>query len=328
MPMLRLLCITLLIMGNATAKAQTDVSEPLGQSVIYPKRTASATALSLNDTRVSAQLLAKVVALPVRVSQAVKKGDVLARLDCADYRLKYDMSKASLKAAKARLTLAHSQLSRAQQLRQKNLSSQEQVDIRIADAATKAAEFTQSEVTLKQDKLNVERCTIKSPFDGVVTERLAAEGQLASVGTPIVSVVETGVMELSASVSYAAVKELTTIESFAFDFGPLLAVKLHNIGGVVDSKTRTTEARFVFVDEKALPGTAGKLVWSDPKPHIPAKLVVRRNGSLGVFLDVDGVAKFVRLDNAIPGRPVPTSLPLESLIVTDNLAVLENGKVL
>lgn len=321
--------VSLLAGYSGFTQAQSDSSLPLSDIAIYPSRSASATALSINNSMISAQLLATVSKVNVRVSQQVKKGDVLLELDCADYRLNKDMAIARLDAAEAQILLATSQLDRARMLLGKSLTSQEQVDTRIAEEATQKAMLKQRQVELRQAVLNVDRCTIKAPFSGVVTERLVSVGQLASVGMALVKLVDTTDLELSANVSYEDALLLPQVSTFVFDFGnKQTVVTLKNLGGVIDSLSRNQEIRLTFPDEKPLPGTAGKLTWQDPRPFIPAELIVSRQSQIGVFIERNSIATFVALPEAPPGRPVPSQLPLETRIVVKGIELLQDGDLL
>ena len=333
MELIKMHFLFLLLLLSATginaAYAQHDssglLSKPLSELAIYPSRTASATALSINDTTISAQLLASVSQVKVGVSQRVSKGELLLELDCADYRLNLEMATARLEAAEAQLLLADSQLARSRQLFSKSLTSQEQVDTRSAERVAQKATLKQREVELKQQKLNVSRCRLTAPFDGVVTARLVSEGQLANIGTPLLSMVETGNIELSAFVSYDDAEYFSRVKEFVFDYREQVPVTISQVGGVIDSNTRNQEVRFHFPSKSPLPGTAGKLVWNDPRTYIPARYIVKRNGQLGVFLDSEGIARFVPLPNASPGRPAATDMSTNTMLVVAGITLLQDG---
>lgn len=322
---LLLLCVMAINPAYAQSGSPKTLSKPLSEVALYPSRSASATALSINDTTISAQLLASISQVKVNVSQRVSKGELLVVLDCADYRLNREMATARLEAAEAQLVLADSQLTRSKQLFSKSLTSQEQVDTRSAERVAQNAMLKQREVELKQQKLNVSRCSLKAPFDGVVTGRLVSEGQLANIGTPLLSLVETGNIELSANVSYDDAEYFSRVKDFVFDYREKVPVAISQIGGVIDPNTRNQEVRFRFPSKSPLPGTAGKLMWNDPRSYIPPRLIVKRNGQLGVFLDDDGVARFTPLPSASPGRPAVTDMSLNTMLVVAGITLLQDG---
>lgn len=310
------------------ARAQSPLSKPLSELAIYPQRSAPATALSVNNTTISAQLMATVSRIKVQVSQQVQRGEQLLQLDCADYQLNRELAEARLEAAQAQSRLAQSELERNRQLLASALTSQQQVDSRLAEQVSQQALLKQRQVEVRQAELNVQRCTLIAPFDGVVTARLVSEGQLANVGTGLISLVDTTNLELSASVSYEDALQFPQVDSFVFDYGKQLSVSIQQMGGVIDSLNRSREIRLVFGAEKPLPGTAGKLLWRDPRPFVPSRLIVTRQSQLGVFVEDGGRAKFVVLEQASPGRPAVTRLPLDTWLVIEGLALLQDGQVL
>ncbi len=310
---------------NALTVTAADGSKSLEEIAIHPERSASATALSLNESTLSSELLAKVKTIHARVSQQVKKGELLLSLDCEDHQLILEQNQAAVEAAKARLQLAENQLQRNEQLLKNNLSSQELSDTRKTEVKTQRATLKQQQLILQKSSLDVSRCEIKSPFNGIVTERLISEGQLATVSTPLLTVVETDRLELSARVNIQDASWLPQVRQLYFDFGEQVPVSIFNIGNAVDSQSRNQEVRLVFTDDTPLPGTAGKLIWSDPRSFVPEQFIVKRDNQYGVFINDNGTARFVTLENVVPGRPHPVDLPLDTQIVTSNIGMLKNG---
>lgn len=313
---------------SVTAVAVAEGVTPFSELATQPTRSAAARALSLNDTTLSAEVSAAVNTVHVRVSQRVKKGELLVSLNCKAFNLSEQIAVARLDAAQARLSLAQSLRARAEKLLSKSLTSQEVADTRIAEALSQAAVVAELDAAAKRAQLDVGHCKVTAPFDGVVTSRLVATGELAQVGTALLTLVDTENMELTATVAYSEAKLLVGVDAFSFDFGERLPVSLHNLGGVIDSQNRSQEVRFVFPEGKPLPGTAGKLLWSDPRSFLPAQFIVKRAGTWGYFKAVDAKAKFVALDLAVPGRPVALDIPLDTLIVTERLGLIQHDQAL
>ena len=299
-------------------------SLPLEEIAHYPTHSASATALSLNHTTLSSQLEAPIKAVHVQVSQRVAKGDLLVSLDCSDYELAQQLAQARLKAATARLELATSQRQRNEQLLAKKLSSQETSDTTTAEALARSAEYDEAKIGLRLAQLDQSRCNITAPFDGIIYSRDVSEAQLARVGTALVTIVDTSRIELSARIDPADIPLLKQSKQLYFQHDHKTPVVISQLGGVVDSSTRSQEVRFTFPEHKPLPGSAGKLVWIDPRPFIPAQYIIKRGMDYGVFINRDGKAEFIVIQNAIPGRSNPTALALDTLIVTSGLGTLKN----
>ena len=320
---------TCLCWGMITTSAMAERrTARLGDIAEHPTRSAPATTASLNHSTLSAQIQANVAAINVGVSATVSAGDTLLQLDCTDYQLARQLAQAGITIAEARLSLANSQKKRANQLLQKDLASREDADTLQAEAIAREAELEQAKITLRQATINTERCTIKAPFAGIITARLASEGQLASIGTPLITMIDTKHLELSAQVKPEEVTQLQQAQSLTFTAGADYPVRLSRLGGSINSATRDQEIRLEFISQPPPPGTAGKLTWQDPRAFLPARYIVQRDQQLGVMINEQGTARFVVIPNAIPGRSAAVSLAADTPVITNQLGSLQNGDAL
>jgi RND family efflux transporter MFP subunit len=298
----------------------------LEELVIYPKRSAPATAISLNDSEISAELTARIVSIPVRVGETVNQGQLLVRLNCEDYELMLTQSEALVDSALAQVTLAKKQLRRVQSLIDKNNISREDLNLRQTELESARAELVSRRAERDRNALNVSRCAIRSPFDGIVLERIASVGERADAGTALVRLLDASHLELSAQVPVQHIDTLVSSVDIWFqprDERHPLALRV--ITPFVNTLSRNREVRLTFIDKPALPGTAGRLVWQDAEPHLPASLLLMRNGALGTFIANDRRAHFVPLATALEGQPARISLPMGSRIIVEGRYGLHDG---
>jgi hypothetical protein len=92
----------------------------------------------------------------------------------------------------------------------------------------------------------------------------------------------------------------------------------------MESRLRSYETRFAFQLESTAPGSAGRLRWISPQPHVPAEFLVQQDG-LGIFVVEDGRAVFIKLSGARAGRPAPVSEALDGDIILDGRFNLRDG---
>jgi len=318
----RLLLLTLFIgelcfASSDLVKADSQIrTSRLADIAMHPESSAPAIAITVNNATISAEIQARVEQFSVNVSQQVKKGQLLLELNCEDYRLQEKLATAKSDAAKAYLQLARNELERAQNLFAKALNSEQNVDTARTNALARKAELDMAAVELKQASTNVSRCSIAAPFDAVVTARNAATGQLATPGTPLITLVDIQNIELSAQVAPGTVAAMENASGLYFEADQRFEVSLLRTGAAIDTRSRSQELRLGFVNKTPLAGTAGKLVWQDRRPFVPARLVQQNNGESGIYIMQDQALKFYPLDDASPGRNQPVSLPADTLIVT------------
>jgi len=318
-PFLPILLLLLLLVPALPARwaAAEDGSRwvgvrELGQVAVFPKRTAPATVVSHNDSRLSAEIRAKIRQIPVLAGQAVTPGQTLVEFVCDDYQI-------ALRAAAAALELAATQEERAGILERQQAVPQEYGDQR-------RAELVAAQARQEKAALDVQRCRLTAPFAGIVLARLASEGEYADIGTPLLRLLATAQLEVSAQVPLDGSASLAAAAEFHLEVdGRRFPLRLRTLVPAVNPEARNREARLLFTGPPALPGTAGRLVWISPRPHLPADLVVRREAGLGVFVAEGNRARFILLPGAREGHPAALELPPATLIIDTGRHGLRDG---
>lgn len=312
-----LLAAAALLPVAGAAEPVTVKTALLREIAVYPERNAPATVVSLNETTISAEIAAPVITFPARVGDRVEAGAVLLSLDCSDYRLAARRAEATVESLQARVALARKQLDRAKSLEQQAVAV-EAVDTRGSELAVLESEQRIAQANRELASRNVARCEIKSPFPGLVTARLSAVGQFAGVGSPLVRVLDLSQIEVSAQVPDGEVAQIESAGELSFSYGARrYSLRLRAVLSAINPSTRNQEVRLSFSGEPAIVGAAGKLLWTDPRPHIPSGLLVSRDGNPGIFVVKNGNASFVPLPEAQPGRTAPVDLPADTAIITD-----------
>ena len=126
-----------------------------------------------------------------------------ATLDYEAAKLNYEKVLASLNDTALQSAYAQLAQARAQLESLENTPSEEDIEI-------SRAQVRQAEVALEQAKLNLERATLKAPFDGFVESINVEIGQTVSAGLPAVTLVNLSSLEVKADlveVDVAKVKE-------------------------------------------------------------------------------------------------------------------------
>lgn len=287
---------------------------------VFLERQAAARVESLNEARLSAQVSARVLRIPVRPGQFVAAGELLLELDPADYDIRVQAAQARLDAASAGLDMARLRAERARRLAPDNFVSEDQ----LLEAETRyrqaQAELAGAGQDLAASELELSRTRILAPFPAVVTERLIGVGALAAPGTPLLELVAADELEVVAGVPPEQAAGLERAESLEFESaGHTVTVQLLRLSSVITRGGRSRQARFEFVDRSLPAGSEGRIRWTDPRPAVPADFIVQRDGQLGVMLlSEDGErAEFLSLPDADAGRPHLLDLPAERWLIDE-----------
>ena len=301
--------------------------KPLAEVALYPERDAAAQVVSLNESRIAAEIAGRIVAVPVEVGQRIERGALVARIDCRDHELARERASAALAAVRSRLALAEQQLGRARELSARGFISEDALAARVTEADVLRADLAQADVQLAAAVRAVGKCVVRAPFAAIVRERLGRVGELAAPGTPLAALVDAGRIEVAAQVQ---TKDTTSLERAAEVrfIGPrgVQPVVLERISPAIDPQTRTVEARLRFTGAAAAPGASGRIVWRDDEAHVPPELLVRRAGRLGLFVDDAGTARFHALSEAQEGRPARVDLPGSTRVVVSGQLALKDGQ--
>lgn len=292
----------------------------------FPQREAPATALGRNETRLAAEVAARVVAIAVDSGDHFKTGQVLLRLDPKDAELALARAAAALDQAAARLAQAEAQTARARSLREKSFISVEALTLRETELAAARADVAAAQANRDSARRGVDKCSIVAPFTGIVRSRAAQLGELAAPGTPLLTLADTGDMQVVAQVQARDAEGLAAAVRVEFETaGGSHALTPLRISAAVNREARTVEARHRFNAAPPAPGSEGRLLWRDPRPHLAAEYILRRNGRYGVFLLDGDTARFHELPQAQEGRPASADFAPDARVVTRGRNALQDG---
>jgi len=155
-----------------------------------------------------------IASIPVREGDRVSKGQVVATLDCELLMVGLEIAKAG-KDARGRMTAAATErdlratrLSKLDELYEKGHASEEEIsraraDLELAEANVLAQQehHTIDALEYKKTQTMIERRTLRSPIDGVVTRVYKEEKEFVSASSPtVLTVVQLDPLRITFSV--------------------------------------------------------------------------------------------------------------------------------
>jgi multidrug efflux system membrane fusion protein len=143
---------------------------------------------AFSTVAIKARLDGQIVSVNVRDGQAVKKGEVLFRIDPRPHEAALRQAEANALRDAAARDQARSQERRYQELLEKNFVSKEAYAQIRTNAQTAEAVAKASQAALENARLSLEYCTISAPLDGYIGKVLLQAGNLvkANDATPLV----------------------------------------------------------------------------------------------------------------------------------------------
>ena len=303
-------------------------------------------------SQLASQMMGNIVELRVHEGDRVQRGQALAVIDDAQPRSAVDRAAAAESAAgqevagaDSGLTLAQSTLHRYQDLYdKKSVSPQEFDEVKARYQAALAhrdmsrAGQVQAKAALAQAHTALSYTRVLAPFDGVVTERKADAGMLASPGLPIFTVEGLGHYRLEATVNENDLRHVRIGEQVSVVVDALenadLKGRVVQIVPAADPGSRSFLVKIELPADKRLrSGLFGRAQFSRGNRSsllIPETAVVKRGQLQGVYvLDQNKVAglRYVTLGKNSGARvEVLAGLQENERIVTNPAELDLNGK--
>lgn len=192
----------------------------------------------------------KIAQRGVDAGQSVRKGDLLFRLDNADYLLKVSAMKAQEEAAKARADNAAQELERHKRMLEKELVSQAQFD-RVQSGCEQAQGAYLAAKSARENAENDASYTnLTADADGIVSEVLADAGQVVGAGMPVCILARAGEFEAEVYLPEKYASRVRVGDVALVRVSAVSAVwneaKIREIAGMADPRTRTYRSRLSF----------------------------------------------------------------------------------
>ncbi|QAU24215.1 efflux RND transporter periplasmic adaptor subunit [Dyella sp. M7H15-1] len=278
---------------------------------------------------VSAQITGTLTAVLIEEGDRVKKDQVLARLDDSAYKAALDTAAAQAKAAHALVDQYQSQLTQnlRDAARDEALAKQGLVSKQAAEQARTLADSTRAQrvsqqrqavaadANTVQAQVNFDYCTMRAPFDGVITTKDAQVGEIISpfsagggfTRTGIGTIVDMDSLEVDADVNEAYIGRVVPKmpAEAVLDAYPDWKIPAHVIAIVpaADRGKATVKVRVALEqkDARIVPDMGVRVSFLENAPTVsaaqapkgvlvPAKAIVQRDGSDSVFIVANGKA--------------------------------------
>ena len=290
---------------------------PLAQIAVYPEFRAPATVVAQEEARIAAELSARIVAMPARVGASIRRGTELVRLDDASFRIELERVRAQIALIDSRIRLARAQLEQSRALAARGFISADGLRIRETELGVLQRERDAARAAQAAAELALARTVIRAPFAGVVRERLAAVGDLAAPGTPLLSLAASADAEVHARVPAVQVDGLLAAAPPTLVAGGAEhALRIVRVSPVLDAAGQARDV--ILAAASALPpGLAGELRWRSRVPHLPPAYLQQREGRLGAWRLRGAEPEFVVLPEAQAGRAAAVDWPADAQVVDE-----------
>lgn len=335
-PYFLILPLSALLMTSCGSETPPRAAQPRVAAVIVSAATVAAqdwpssyeatgTVRARTTGTVSSKVMGYVQQVGAQVGDRVREGQTLITLDARDLEANVRRAEAgraevesaipeldnATAAAKANLDLAQSTFKRMEELAAKKSISNQEMDeasgrLKAAQAnydmvRSRRAQITSKMATVEQEiraaTIMRDYAKISAPFNGVVIARNVEPGNLATPGTPLLTIEQDGAFRLEASVDeskLASVRVGQAVEAFIEATGAKLNARVSEIVPAVDAASRTY---IVKIDLPASPqlrtGMFGRAVFpleARKVLAVPLAALTERGQLQSVLVVDDGIA--------------------------------------
>ena len=231
---------------------------------------------------VTSRAVANVLDMRVSAGQQVQSGEMLVVLDDRDLRVRVEQAQDAARGAEATLAQARSDYQRDKPLFDQQVITPYDFEHTQTNLKTAEANLHRLQQAEQEAEVNLSYTVIRSPFTGVIVDKLANVGDLAAPGKPLFTIYEQGRLWLEASVPEEMLARIHIGESIALRIDARNRESRGKVVQIVpssDPATRTVAVR-VHLDETSeiVPGMFGRLLLAAAPEQvltIPSTAVIR-----------------------------------------------------
>lgn len=272
----------------------------------------SGTLKAVNSAYVKARVPGELQGLSVREGDAVKAGQVIARIDPAESEARLRQAELQADAARAQIDIAQRQYDNNKALVDQGFISKTALDTSLANLngarASHAAALAAADVARKSAADTV----LRAPMNGFIAQRLAQPGERVAVDARIVEIVDLSRMEIEAALSAA--------DSVGVRVGQQAQLQ-------VEGHAQPVPARVARINPSTQAGSRSVLVYLQLKPVPGLRQGLFVQGTLGTekFKGLAVPLQAVRTDKPAPYVQVVEGQQVRHVTVTLGARGQTNG---
>jgi RND family efflux transporter MFP subunit len=267
---------------------------------IAPRHWAPGSVVSRDDAKLATSAAGRLEYV-AEVGTRLKAGDRVAKLEDETIRLRLEDAKTEVARITAQRELAQRTKERLQKLASTNSVAANQLDEASAQVAQFIAQLRQAEVRVKSAEHDLDQTELRSPFPGVVSERLVQRGEYVATGASIAHVVDTTHLEARVQAPLALAVLVKPEMKLPVRLGDReLKASVRAVVPVGEEKSRQFELRLSLTDADLLVGSAIEVALPEREVaqtlSVPRDaLVVRGDGSYVMRIKADNTAERVEV---------------------------------
>jgi membrane fusion protein, multidrug efflux system len=158
---------------------------------------------AINSALVKARVAGELQGLNVREGDAVKAGQIIARVDSSEYAARVRQSSETADAAKAQIDMAQRSFDNNKALVDQGFISRTALDMSLATLQSARANHKAALAGLDVARKSVQDTVLTAPISGIISQRMAQPGERVGIDARVVEIVDVSRLELEAQLAAA-----------------------------------------------------------------------------------------------------------------------------
>ena len=174
---------------------------------------------AVNRATVSAETSGRITAMHFDVDDYVERGEVIVELRDAEQQARLRQAQAAVEEAQARFEEARDEYERVKEIFARKLVAKAAMDRATSEFDSARARLESARAALEAAQEQLDYTRIRAPYDGIVVERHAEVGEMASPGTPLMTGLSLEQLRVLTSVPQRYVHEVRALNQAQIRWG-------------------------------------------------------------------------------------------------------------
>ncbi len=209
---------------------------------------------AVNSAFVKARAAGELQGLTLREGDAVKAGQIIARVDPVEYTARLQQAQRSADAAKAQIEIAQRQYDNNKALVDQGFISKTALDTSSATLDGARASYASAQAAVDITKKAMDDTVLRAPIGGWVSQRLAQPGERVGIDAKVVEIVDLSRMELEASLSAADAASVRVGQTAQLQMEGIAEPVAATVARINPATTAGSRSVLVYLSVVARPG--------------------------------------------------------------------------
>jgi membrane fusion protein, multidrug efflux system len=209
---------------------------------------------AVNSALVKARVAGELQGLTVREGDAVRAGQIIARVDSSEYAARVRQAQETADAAKAQIDIAQRSFNNNKALVDQGFISKTALDTSAASLQSAQANHKAALAGLDVAKKSVQDTVLTAPISGLISQRLAQPGERVGIDARVVEIVDLSRLELEAPLAASDSVQVRVGQTARLRIDGRSEEIVATVTRINPSATASSRSVLVYLSVAALPG--------------------------------------------------------------------------